>query len=155
MNSNLARCDLQHRAAQKIKEHLIQEYPNEGCGILVGLINHSGTAAVTRAVGSRNVEVIRKKDRFIIDPRDMLAIEKELAEKKTGERVIGFFHSHPDSAPVPSTTDLQMALGVYDVARETYLYLIAEATRDEIAEIKCWRLNDDLNAFVEVPISSC
>jgi proteasome lid subunit RPN8/RPN11 len=56
--------------------------------------------------------------------------------------VVGAYHSHPRSAPVPSRTDLDEAL-------PGFFYLIASLSVDR-GSLRAWRL--DRTQFVEVEI---
>ena len=140
------RVSIEEPALRDIRNHLINSYPLEGCGVLLGPDNATESIQVSRAIGTRNADTIRGHDRFTIDPRDLIKIERELK----GERVVGFFHSHPDAPSIPSATDLDAAQGLFDVARTFYVYAIASVTRDKIAEMRFWRLTDNLERFEEI-----
>jgi len=53
--------------------------------------------------------------------------------------VVGFYHSHPASAPVPSPADLEAGW-------PWYTYLLVDAST---GEARAWTLADDRSAFVE------
>ena len=60
--------------------------------------------------------------------------------------VVGVYHSHPHSAPVPSPTDL-------DQAYEEYVYLIAgPADGSAPLEIRAYRLSEE--RFVDVQLTA-
>ncbi len=79
--------------------------PNEACGLLEG-ISGRGMFAVTAVHPSENV-ASDKADRFEVDPRLLLRLQKELRDGPTG--VIGIYHSPPRGRPEPSDSDLAMA----------------------------------------------
>lgn len=87
-------------------EHCKEMYPREGCGILVGTRSSAGWFVV-RSVPVPNKQADERTDRFEIDPRDYLRVEREA--QKEGWSVLGFFHSHPDAPPNPSATDAAFA----------------------------------------------
>jgi proteasome lid subunit RPN8/RPN11 len=60
--------------------------------------------------------------RFVIDPIDHIARRREARER--GLTVLGFYHSHPHSAAVPSATDREEA------AYPGHLYLIVGLASD-------------------------
>jgi proteasome lid subunit RPN8/RPN11 len=71
--------------------------PEECCGMLLGAGERIEDAHPARNVADRPAA------RFVIDPRDHFAAIRE--SRSRGLSVIGFYHSHPRSAAVPSETD--------------------------------------------------
>jgi len=136
-------------ALAAIRAHLIHAYPNEGCGVLIGS-TADDRIEISRAAGARNAEMKRGADRFEIEPRDLMAIERELDARRDGSQVVGFFHSHPDAPARPSVTDLEMARGLFDVTRAFYVYAIARVSAGGFEEISYWRLAEELGGFVEL-----
>jgi len=80
--------------------HARAAYPEEACGLLAG---RPGLA--TALYRGRNVAADRHHD-YVIDPQTLLR-QISLAEK--GEMLVGIYHSHPVSAPLPSVTDAALA----------------------------------------------
>jgi proteasome lid subunit RPN8/RPN11 len=86
----------------QIHGHAGEAYPNECCGIFFGKRNGPmRIVAGLRRAGNLNVE--RAKDRYLMDPKDQLAAEKEARAKNL--EVLGYYHSHPDHPARPSATD--------------------------------------------------
>jgi len=86
---------------QGVRESLIahaeREAPNECCGLLIGK-----GQSVSDAHPARNK--VASQTRFQINPSDhFVAIRKARA---AGLEVIGAYHSHPNSAALPSASDL-------------------------------------------------
>lgn len=80
--------------------HAQREAPNECCGLLIGK-----GSVVTDAHPARNK--VASQTRFQINPADhFVAIRKARA---AGLEVIGAYHSHPNSAALPSASDLAEA----------------------------------------------
>ena len=96
-------------ASQRARIETIAEqtYPEECCGLLVGVERADGAIVVTRIVESRNLRADRVRDRFEIDPQIRIDVERELRSQR--ERIVGHYHSHPDHPAFPSATDLEMA----------------------------------------------
>ena len=61
--------------------------------------------------------------------------------------VVGFYHSHPDDAAVPSRYDL-------DHAWPFYSYLIVSVEAGRIADARSWRLADDRSQFDSEPFET-
>lgn len=75
----------------------------EACGLLVGR-RVGAEVRVVRAVECENVAPAPDRQRrFEIDPR--IVIEEERQARAEKEGVVGFYHSHPASDPVPSEVD--------------------------------------------------
>lgn len=105
-------------------------YPDETCGLLLGLSN-SVRCSVVAQYPARNLNRERANDRFVLDPQDYLAAE-EFAED-TGVEVVGVWHSHPDHPARPSETDRAMAWPGWS-------YLILSVTAGEVVDVRSWRL---------------
>ena len=98
--------------------HARKEAPRECCGLLVG---KGGT--IVRSVRARNLEA--KSTRYLIDPEDhFAAIRGARAEQL---EVIGAYHSHPSSEPVPSPTDVAEANSGSD-----FFYVIVSLVKDDV-----------------------
>jgi proteasome lid subunit RPN8/RPN11 len=87
-------------AAQEISAHAQEALPRECCGVLIG----SGSAIV-EARRTRNLE--ESRTRFEVDPKGHIDARREA--RLRGLEVVGFYHSHPHSEPIPSYTDLAEA----------------------------------------------
>lgn len=74
--------------------------PLEACGLLFG------GDSVERASVEANVAADPAR-RFEIEPGALIAVLR--AERGGGERVIGYWHSHPSGDATPSATDAAMA----------------------------------------------
>ena len=90
-----------------IRRHGEEAYPNECCGVLLGRVNDDGTRMVTSIARCGNTRTDSAHDRYNIDPRDLVRIQREGRER--GEDIIGFYHSHPDHPARWSPTDLAEA----------------------------------------------
>jgi proteasome lid subunit RPN8/RPN11 len=64
------------------------EHPNESCGIVLGR-EEDGLLRVTRVLPATNLASDRRH-RFVIDPRIVLRLQREL--RGTGESIAGFYH---------------------------------------------------------------
>lgn len=77
--------------------------PHECCGILLGK-----DARITAIAPARNIHP-QPETHFEIDPQ--VLIDAHRASRGGGPQVLGYYHSHPSSAPEPSATDKAMAAG--------------------------------------------
>ena len=80
--------------------HVLQTYPKEGCGVMIGA---GGT--VTEAVPLANAFAGAQEDFFTIDPEDLRRTDDQA--RRDGLGVLGIFHSHPDCDAYFSKRDLE------------------------------------------------
>ena len=98
-----------------LRQHGEETYPHECCGVLLGRFNGDGSEAVSKSVSKTVSRVARcgntradsPHNRYHIDPRDLIRIQREGRER--GEEIVGFYHSHPDHPAQWSPTDLAEA----------------------------------------------
>ena len=90
-----------------VRQHGEETYPNECCGVLLGQMQDDGTRVVTSAVRCGNTRSDSPQNRYHIDPKELVRIQREGRER--GEDIIGFYHSHPDHPAQWSPTDLAEA----------------------------------------------
>jgi proteasome lid subunit RPN8/RPN11 len=119
-----------------------ETYPNECCGVLIAEL---GDPAIIDAITLPNVSKIRAVDRFEIDPIAYQKVEQECTANE--RRIAGFFHSHPDGLPRPSSVDLEMARGLFEVTRTHYIYAI-QVLDNFGGSLTWWRLDDAATAFI-------
>jgi proteasome lid subunit RPN8/RPN11 len=133
---------LDQRLLDEIDEHGVSSYPYEGCGLLLGSVeNGVNTVSSLFPVANRWAVEEEKRERFHINPEDMLAAELAAAEQ--GLDVIGIFHSHPDHPPIASPRDLAWA------AWPGYSYLITEVRNRRPGQSRSWQLREDRSGFDE------
>ena len=84
--------------------------PEECCGLLIGT-----PQAIVQAWPARNLAAEPRR-RYDLDPADHFAAIREA--RRLGFDVVGCYHSHPQSAPLPSPVDVAEAL-------PDFLYVIA------------------------------
>ena len=108
--------------------------PDEACGLVAGV-----GGAATRLYPLDNAEP--SPHRFTLDPADHFSALQHADEDDEG--IIGLFHSHPASAPVPSAADLEgggdpdwlhFILGIEEgrIAVRAYRYLGGSASSVEV-----------------------
>ena len=109
-----------------------QGYPDETCGLLLGVRRGDKHVVVSQVRRARNLNVGRARDRYELDPDDFLAADREA--RAAGLDIVGIWHSHPDHPARPSATDR-------DGAWPGWSYLIISVGREDVGEIRSWRLN--------------
>ncbi len=77
-------------------------FPHEVCGFMIGRRGQRGIA-VRSVFPSTNQAPMNRENRFLVDPRRLMALEELLED--TGEQVVGLYHSHLDRDAEPSPLD--------------------------------------------------
>jgi proteasome lid subunit RPN8/RPN11 len=113
-------------------------FPAECCGLIAGT-GESGQFRAMALHPARNLA--SRPDRFEIDPKDQIAAVKEA--RRSGGRIIGCYHSHPNGEARPSAHDLAEA------AEEDFLWLIA-ATDGEDCRLQGYLYRE--SAFSELAL---
>lgn len=91
---------------ESLRRHGEETYPHECCGALLGTFRERDRVVehIMRCGNTRNDS---PKNRYGIDPRELIAIQRQAYEQ--GLDIVGFYHSHPDHPAQWSATDLAEA----------------------------------------------
>ena len=100
----MLRIDQQNYEA--LRHHGEEIYPHECCGILLGQMD-GDEKIVTSIARAGNTRTDSPQNRYNIDPKDLIRIQRE--GRKRGEDIVGFYHSHPDHPAQWSKTDFAEA----------------------------------------------
>lgn len=103
--------------------------PNEGCGVLVSERTAENGGVPSRFVGLRNVAA--SPYRYLIDSEELLRLMLDIDDND--EVVWAIVHSHVDSPPYPSPTDIGLA------AYPEAIYLLASFAA-EPPELRAWTI---------------
>ncbi|MDR3216631.1 MAG: M67 family metallopeptidase [Clostridiaceae bacterium] len=88
-----------------IVQHSREALPNEACGLLGGVLEQDGTHAVRRVYTLTNTDA--SPYHFSMSPSEQFAAVKNIREN--GWKLIGNFHSHPETPARPSDEDKRLA----------------------------------------------
>jgi proteasome lid subunit RPN8/RPN11 len=91
---------------EALRRHGEETYPHECCGVLLGQMD-GDTRVVTSLARTGNTRTDSAHNRYNIDPKELILIQREGRER--GEDIVGFYHSHPDHPAKWSPTDLAEA----------------------------------------------
>ena len=107
------------------------ELPNEAAGLLSGDLRES---RATRFHPARNVDA--SPLRYNLHPEDLVRIVFEI--ERSGEDLVGIFHSHTRTAAVPSPTDRRTAEypGVFHV-----IVSLANPESTAPSALRAWRIH--------------
>jgi proteasome lid subunit RPN8/RPN11 len=133
---------LKRSAYDALTAHGLKDYPHEACGVLLGR-GHAEGPEVLEAVACGNANTERAADRYLIEPKDQLRVEKDARAR--GLDVVGYYHSHPDHPSQASATDLAQSW-------EGLLYLILAVNNGAAAGLQGWWRNAGEPAFSETKV---
>ena len=149
---------IQQREIDAIGQHGARDYPNECCGILLGLAE-GAEKRVSEAVPLKNLrtdpgaaqELLplaspgaeSERNRFLIDPREQIRVEKDARARSL--EVLGYYHSHPDHLARPSKYDREHAWPWYS-------YVIVAIEQGEPRDLTSWVLTEDRERFDPEPV---
>lgn len=125
---------ISEKLPEEIKAEAEKAYPNECCGFILGDILN-GEKYAERISACKNSSAENEQyHRFVIMPEEMMKAE-QLA-RQCGKYIVGFYHSHPDCAAVPSEYDTTNAFPIYS-------YIIVSVVNGVAAEALSWELDSD------------
>lgn len=127
-------------ALDAVKAHAEEGYPDEICGFLIG---PRGGGRVSRAVRATNTVVERARDRYEIDPRDIIRVQRQADD--AGEDVLGYYHSHPDHPARPSVFDAERAWA-------GPVYVIVSCVSGRVVDANAFVARQDGGPFRDEPI---
>ena len=113
-----------------IAAHAVRDSPRECCGLLLGTSQEIAEAV---AVSNVAAEPLRTYEIAPLEHLAQIRRCRELTRSGLEIGVVGAYHSHPRSAPVPSPTDLAQAF-------EEFLYVIAGPVDSGSREVRGYRL---------------
>src|SRR6201993_381460 len=92
---------------EALRRHGEETYPHECCGVLLGQMENDGSRIVAATAPCGNTRTDSPQNRYNIDPRELVRIQREGRER--GHDIVGFYHSHPDHPAQWSQTDFAEA----------------------------------------------
>src|SRR6202050_1881342 len=126
---------------EALRRHGEETYPYECCGVLLGRVDDDHARVVSTTARCGNTRTDSPQNRYNIDPRELVRIQREGRER--GLDIVGFYHSHPDHPAQWSPTDFAEAhwIGCSYVitavekgaARQTNSFLLTGTTEDDKA----------------------
>ena len=114
-----------YSVAREIADHAASEAPREACGLLAG-----ETGWITQSLPLINIAP-RPEAQFQLDPQQQLRALKAIDESRF--KLLGIYHSHPGTPPIPSDEDINGAVD------EGLLHLIV-SLKQEKPRLKLWRI---------------
>lgn len=139
---------LQSDHIQGLIQQAEQTYPEECCGLLLGIWDaasdrrlvqeylpmvNAWTAEVQAVMATEPGDAaVGKHNRYWIDPKALMEAQRYGRER--GWIVLGIYHSHPDHPAVPSERDRRLAWSEYS-------YPILSVVKGRVVDVRSWRLD--------------
>lgn len=142
---------------QEIFRYAENDYPNECCGMILGF---SGCAEFSRVKAFKNVQdeyhaqepkIFPRTSRqaYFMDPKELLALQKEL--RASGEEIRVIYHSHIDVPAYFSEEDKRLALGGGAPLYPEVDYLIVSVTQKKASEACLYAWDSGKKEFKLIP----
>lgn len=90
---------------ERIVAYARSKLPEEACGLIAGSIDKEGARVVERVFFLENVD--HSHEHFTIAPQAQLNAILEV--RAAGQRLLGNWHSHPETPSRPSQEDIRLA----------------------------------------------
>jgi proteasome lid subunit RPN8/RPN11 len=132
---------------RQIYDHTEESYPHECCGLLIGTTDKEKNHTVDAFRKCKNLNKERARDRYDMDPLDMLRAEREFENGPWD--IIGIYHSHPDHPSRASQTDTDRAV---EIGAWVWSYVIVSVQNGTVASAQSWMLNESDKKFYEEPL---
>lgn len=123
-----------------IKAHAADTYPHECSGLITGDYERREAG---KLFPMKNVFDGSTRNRYLIDPKEYLSVEKQA--RADGQDIIGIYHSHPDVEAKPSEYDKEHAW-------PGYTYVIVSVKKGKVDHVRAWTLREDRSGFDEVKL---
>jgi proteasome lid subunit RPN8/RPN11 len=121
----------------EIEKVVVQAYPVEN--------QWEGQVQLTEGKDGEKKDTESRHERFYLDPRDYLRVERE--GRSRGLDIVGCYHSHPDHSPSPSERDKVGAQGVG--GGKAFSFVIQSVRQGNVDEMASWLLLDNGTRFVQ------
>lgn len=124
--------------AQALVEHARRSIPNECCGVIIGVGIEAQEVVPVPNISTQQDTHYRMDDQVL--SQLFFRVQRE------NRAIIGFYHSHPNTDPIPSQTDVQLA------AYPDTAYVIASMKGGE-ARLAAWSIKHHEVKPIELVVS--
>ncbi|HYC56476.1 MAG TPA: M67 family metallopeptidase [Candidatus Binatia bacterium] len=144
---------LSERSMEEIRQHSLQEYPDECCGVVVGCAD--GNEKVMRIRNVQNEMHEKDPERYPRTARTAYAghpadlrVALEAADAP-GASLIAFYHSHPDHDAYFSEEDVAQATPFGEPSYPDALQIVVSVRDRQVRGYKAFAWSADAGSFVE------
>lgn len=134
---------IDNKLQQEMIQHARNQHPFECCGILLGQ-QSDHQATINRIIKATNIATGDQKQNYQIDWRTLFDTVR--ATRIESDRIIGFYHSHPDGSTQPSRLDM-------DSAWVDHSYIIISTHSGDKYTMSSWRIHHENDTFEREPLT--
>jgi proteasome lid subunit RPN8/RPN11 len=120
-------------------EHCRKCSPEEACGVLVGVLDGNGDYQISQIVLVENVD--HDPMHFSLNVKEQLAAQK--MARKSGQTVLGVFHSHPRGPVRLTKEDIRLAMDPDAV------WTLVANTDEGLLTVKSYKIVDGVATEIE------
>ena len=140
---------------EQIEAHAREAYPSECCGMIFGPKEGTTLSRVRPCVNAQDKyhaldpeTFPRQSDTaYFIEPRELLAIDRELTDR--GERIAVIYHSHPDHDAYFSEEDVRRAVSEGTPIYPGTAYLVISVKGRQVVARKTFFWDEAAQTYVE------
>ncbi len=129
--------------ADQIRRHAESEFPEEGCGVLIG-VREASLVRISDVVCAANIAEGDRRRRYQVAWEALFTAYRRA--QTAGRTVVGVFHSHPDGTDSPSDVDIREAL-------DGLIYIIVPMREGLAGTPRAWGFVDGGFAPVDLVIA--
>jgi proteasome lid subunit RPN8/RPN11 len=129
---------------ERILAHCYHGLPDEACGLFAGPVSGGDepTGVITEVYPARNAAASARV--YTVDSGDQLRAMRDA--EAHGVEIVGCWHSHTNTDPYPSPTDIDQAKWY-----PTWIYVIV-SLRDDAPMLRAYRIRDGVVAECSVTL---
>jgi proteasome lid subunit RPN8/RPN11 len=121
---------------QELVNHALAEAPHEACGLIAGTLSPVDNVGSAHLILPLPNAASTPQTQYEAAPDALLRAYQRIDAEKLA--LIGVYHSHPTSPPIPSTDDIRQA------ARNTpHAAHLIISLKDSRAALKAWHIQPD------------
>lgn len=126
---------IREEAYGDIVEYCRGELPFEACGLLAGTVRE-GNYCIEKVYCLSNGD--KRTDHFSMLPEEQFQAVRDMRER--GYELLGNFHSHPRTDPLPSNEDIRLA-------QDSNLVYLILSLKEEKPDLKAYRIDREGNVI--------
>ncbi len=123
---------------QRIFAQMENAFPNEGGGFLLGTPSAEAVTIVDVIQVENVFDSEEQYHRYAMTPRNWAQMEDEADARSL--KLVGYYHSHPNSPAIPSEYDRVHAL-------PNFIYVITAVVQGHAEDMRVWTLHEDRSQF--------